>query len=106
MVPSRYIGIFSHPLAFTEHDRGQFERIWKDVGLACESATGLSQRVVTPAQSESVVTAKFFCKYTWWFCQWCSLHRHWWRDFGYFQSGKTMNCIGKRHSDLPDGIFF
>ena len=51
---------FSHPLAFTEHDRGQFERIWKDVGSACESATGLSQRVVTPAQSESVVTAKFF----------------------------------------------
>ena len=51
---------FSHPLAFTERDRGQFESIWKDVGSACESATGLSQRVVTPAQSESVVTAKFF----------------------------------------------
>ena len=51
---------FSHPLAFTERDRGQFERIWQDVGLACESATGLSQRVVTPAQSESIVTAKFF----------------------------------------------
>lgn len=51
---------FSHPLAFTERDRGQFERIWKDVGSACERATGLSQRVVTPAQSESVVTAKFF----------------------------------------------
>ena len=51
---------FSHPLAFTERDRGQFQRIWNDVGSACESATGLSQRVVLPAQSESVVTAKFF----------------------------------------------
>ena len=51
---------FSHPLAFTERDRGLFERIWKDVGSACERATGLSQQVVTPAQSESVVTAKFF----------------------------------------------
>lgn len=51
---------FSHPLAFTERDRGQFESIWKDVGSACERATGLSQRVAIPAQSESVVTAKFF----------------------------------------------
>ena len=51
---------FSHPLAFTERDRGLFERIWKEVGSACERATGLSQQVVTPAQSESVVTAKFF----------------------------------------------
>ena len=51
---------FSHPLAFTKHDKGHFEGIWKDVGSACESATGLSQKVVTPAQSESVVTAKFF----------------------------------------------
>ncbi len=51
---------FSHPLAFTERDRGLFERIWKAVGAACESATGLSQQVVTPAQSESIVTAKFF----------------------------------------------
>ena len=51
---------FSYPLAFTQRDRGQFERIWKNVGSACESLTGLSQRVVTPAQSESVVTAKFF----------------------------------------------
>ena len=51
---------FSHPLAFTKRDRGRFERIWKEVGSACESATGLSHRVVTPAQSESVVTAKFF----------------------------------------------
>lgn len=51
---------FSHPLAFTERDRGLFERIWEEVGSACVSATGLSQQVVTPAQSESVVTAKFF----------------------------------------------
>ena len=51
---------FSHPLAFTRRDRGHFERIWKDVGAACERATGLSHRVVTPAQSESIVTAKFF----------------------------------------------
>ena len=51
---------FSHPLAFTERDRGLFERIWEEVGSACKSATGLSQQVVTPAQSESVVTAKFF----------------------------------------------
>ena len=51
---------FSHPLAFTERDRGLFERIWKEVEAACEHATGLSQEVVTPAQSESVVTAKFF----------------------------------------------
>ena len=51
---------FSHPLAFTERDRGLFERIWEEVGSTCESATGLSQQVVTPAQSESVVTAKFF----------------------------------------------
>lgn len=51
---------FSHPLAFTERDRGQFQGIWNNVGSACESATGLSQRVVLPAQSESVVTAKFF----------------------------------------------
>ena len=51
---------FSHPLAFTERDRGLFERIWKEVGSACERETGLSQQVVTPAQSESVVTAKFF----------------------------------------------
>ena len=51
---------FSHPLAFTERDRGLFERIWKEVGSACEQATGLPQQVVTPAQSESVVTAKFF----------------------------------------------
>lgn len=51
---------FSHPLAFTERDRGHFELIWKDVGSACERATGLSHRVVTPAQSESIVTAKFF----------------------------------------------
>lgn len=51
---------FSHPLAFTARDRGHFERIWQDVGSACEIATGLSHRVVTPAQSESVVTAKFF----------------------------------------------
>ena len=28
---------FSHPLAFTERDRGQFERIWQDVGLTCET---------------------------------------------------------------------
>ncbi len=51
---------FSHPLAFTERDRGLFERIWGEVGSACERTTGLSHRVVTPAQSESVVTAKFF----------------------------------------------
>ena len=51
---------FSHPLAFTERDRGLFERIWKEVGEACKRATGLPQQVVTPAQSESVVTAKFF----------------------------------------------
>ena len=51
---------FSHPLAFTERDRGLFERIWKEVGSAYESATGLSQQVVTPAQSESIVTAKYF----------------------------------------------
>ena len=51
---------FSHPLAFTERDRGLFERIWKEVGSACERSTGLSHRVVTPAQSESVVIAKFF----------------------------------------------
>ena len=51
---------FSHPLAFTERDRGLFERIWKEVGSACERETGLSQQVITPAQSESVVTAKFF----------------------------------------------
>ncbi len=51
---------FSYPLAFTERDRGQFERIWKNVGSACKSLTGLSQQIVTPAQSESVVTAKFF----------------------------------------------
>ena len=51
---------FSHPLAFTERDRGLFERIWGEVGTVCKSATGLEQRIVTPAQSESVVTAKFF----------------------------------------------
>ncbi len=51
---------FSHPLAFTERDRGLFERIWKEVGSACEQATGLPQQIVPPAQSESVVTAKFF----------------------------------------------
>lgn len=51
---------FSHPLAFTERDRGFFELIWKDVGLVCEGATGVSQQVVIPAQSESVVTANFF----------------------------------------------
>ena len=51
---------FSHPLAFTERDRGLFERIWEEIGSACERAIGLSQQVVTPAQSESVVTAKFF----------------------------------------------
>lgn len=51
---------FSHPFAFTERDRGHFERIWIDVGSACERATGLSHQVVTPAQSESIVTAKFF----------------------------------------------
>ena len=51
---------FSHPLAFTERDRGLFERIWEEVGSACERATGLSQQVVLPAQSESVVAAKFF----------------------------------------------
>lgn len=51
---------FSHPLAFTERDRGLFERIWEEVGSACKGATGLSQTVVIPAQSESVVTAKFF----------------------------------------------
>ncbi len=51
---------FSHPLAFTRQDKGQFELIWKSVGAACGSATGVNQKVVTPAQSESVVTAKFF----------------------------------------------
>lgn len=51
---------FSHPLAFTERDRGLFERIWGEVGAACEHETGLTQRIVTPAQSESVVTAQFF----------------------------------------------
>lgn len=51
---------FSYPLAFTDRDRGQFQGIWKDVGSACEHLTGLAQQVVTPAQSESVVTAKFF----------------------------------------------
>ena len=51
---------FSHPLAFTEPDRGRFERIWNEVGSDCVRATGLPQQVVTPAQSESVVTAKFF----------------------------------------------
>ena len=51
---------FSHPLAFTERDRGLFERIWGEVRAACERETGLAQRIVTPAQSESVVTAKFF----------------------------------------------
>ena len=74
---------FSHPLAFTEHDRGQFERIWKDVGLACESATGLSQRVVTPAQSESVVTAKFFAS-----------------TLGGFASGAVCIDIGGETSDI------
>ena len=53
---------FSHPLAFTELDRGHFEHIWKTVGLACLIDTGLPQEVVTPAQSESVVTAKYFAK--------------------------------------------
>ena len=51
---------FSHPLAFTERDRGHFKRIWEEVGSACEQATGLSQQVAPRAQSESVVTAKFF----------------------------------------------
>ncbi|MCY4568786.1 MAG: hypothetical protein OXD49_10815 [Candidatus Poribacteria bacterium] len=51
---------FSHPLAFTERDRGLFERIWGEVGATCERETGLAQRIVTPAQSESVVTAQFF----------------------------------------------
>ena len=51
---------FSYPLAFKERDRGHFEGIWKDIGSACERAIGMSQRVVLPAQSESVVTAKFF----------------------------------------------
>ena len=51
---------FSHPLAFTERDRGLFERIWGEVGSACETATGLSQKVITPAESESIVIAKFF----------------------------------------------
>ena len=51
---------FSLPRAFPKNDRGFFENIWKVIGSACEGATGVSQRVVTPAQSESVVAAKFF----------------------------------------------
>ena len=51
---------FSYPLAFTTRDKGHFEQIWKDVGSDCESATGVTQMVTIPAQSESVVTAKFF----------------------------------------------
>ena len=51
---------FSYPLAFSEVDKGDFENIWKAVGSTCESATGITQRIVSPGQSESVVTAKFF----------------------------------------------
>ena len=80
---------FSHPLAFTERDRGQFERIWKDVGSACESATGLSQRVVTPAQSESVVTAKFFAS---------TLQNQY--AIGGFTSGAVCIDIGGETSDI------
>ena len=50
---------FSHPLAFTERDRGLFARIWEEIRKTCQHTTGLAQEVV-PAQSESVVTAKFF----------------------------------------------
>ena len=80
---------FSHPLAFTERDRGQFESIWKDVGSACESATGLSQRVVTPAQSESVVTAKFFAS---------TLQNEY--ATGGFTSGAVCIDIGGETSDI------
>ena len=51
---------FSHPLAFSASDKGAFENIWKDVRSACETATGVLQRVMLPAESESVVSAKFF----------------------------------------------
>ena len=80
---------FSHPLAFTELDKGQFERIWKDVGLACESATGLSQQVMTPAQSESVVTAKFFAS---------TLQNEY--ATGGFTSGAVCIDIGGETSDI------
>ena len=51
---------FSVPLAFRNDDIGYFEKTWADIGSSCESATGLSHQVILPAQSESVVTAKFF----------------------------------------------
>ena len=51
---------FSHPLAFSATDKGTFENIWKDVRSACETATGVPQQVMLPAESESVVSAKFF----------------------------------------------
>ena len=52
---------FSYPLAFSTRDKGHFEQILERMlDQTCESATGVTQMVTIPAQSESVVTAKFF----------------------------------------------
>ena len=80
---------FSHPLAFTELDKGHFEKIWKTVGSACSIATGLPQQIVTPAQSESVVTAKFFAS---------TLQNEY--ATGGFTSGAVCIDIGGETSDI------
>ena len=80
---------FSYPLAFTEKDIGEFENIWEEVGSACEHVTGLSQRVVIPAQSESIVTAKFFAS---------TLQNKY--AIGGFASGAVCIDIGGETSDI------